>query len=109
MTIEITWQILDMKRNSSDNGVFEVSWTVWAVREEKYVAEINGVVSLTPDPTSHSFIPFENLTQDNVIAWVKNNLETDVIEQNAKDKLNRLHPSLDTTPTVQSGTPWSGA
>jgi len=109
MTIEVTWKIDDMKRNSSNNGVFEVFWTVWAVREETYVTEINGVVSLTPDPSSDSFIAFENLTQDNVIAWVKNDLETDVIEQEVRDKLNRLHPALATTPTVQSGTPWSSS
>jgi len=109
MTIQITWQIHDMKRNSSDNGVFEVSWAVWAVREEKYVAEINGVVSLIPDPSSDSFIAFENLTQDNVIAWVKNVLDVDAVEQEAKNKLNTLHPASNVTPMVQGGTPWSSS
>lgn len=109
MSIEITWQVQDMKRNSSDSGVFEVSWVVWAVREEKYVTEVNGIIELTPDPTSDSFIPFENLTQDTVIAWVKNVLEEGVVEQEARDKLNILHPVLDITPVVQSGTPWGGS
>lgn len=109
MSIEITWQVQDMKRNSSDSGVFEVSWVVWAVREEKYVTEVNGIIELTPDPTSDSFIPFENLTQDTVIAWVKNVLEEGVVEQEARDKLNTLHPVLDITPVVQSGTPWGGS
>tara|TARA_B100000497_G_C7625300_1_gene375776 strand:+ start:874 stop:1203 length:330 start_codon:yes stop_codon:yes gene_type:complete len=109
MSIEITWQVQDMKRNSSDNGVFEVSWVVWAVREEKYVTEVNGIIELTPDPASDSFIPFENLTQDTVIAWVKNVLDTDVVEQEARNKLNTLHPVSDITPVVQSGTPWSGS
>lgn len=109
MSIEVTWQVQDMKRNSSDNGVFEVSWVVWAVREEKYVTEVNGIIELTPDPTSDSFIPFENLTQDTVIAWVKNVLEAGIVEQEARNKLNTLHPVLDITPVVQSGTPWGGS
>ena len=49
MSIEITWQVQDMKRNSSDSGVFEVSWVVWAVREEKYVTEVNGINENTVD------------------------------------------------------------
>lgn len=109
MSIEITWQVQDMKRNSSDNGVFEVSWVVWAVREEKYVTEVNGIIELSPDPTSDSFIPFESLTEDTVIAWVKNVLEANVVEEEARNKLNTLHPILDSTPAVQSGTPWSGS
>jgi len=98
-----------MKRNTADDGIFEVFWSVWAVREEKYVAEVNGSIELTPDPTSDSFIAFENLTQDNVISWVHEILDRDIIEQEAKDKLNRLHPEVDTIPVVQNGIPWGGS
>ena len=109
MSITTTWAINDMKRNASDNGVFEVFWTLWAAREEKYVTEVNGSIELTPDPTSDSFIPFENLTENDVLSWVKNNLEVSVIEQKVKDKLEKLHPSTNIAPTVQSGTPWGAA
>jgi len=109
MSITTTWEINDMKRNTSDDGVFKVFWTVWAVREEKYVTEVNGVVELTPDPTSDSFIPYNDLTQDNVISWVQEVLDKDIIEQEAEDKLNRLHPDDSTPPPEVSGIPWSSA
>ena len=98
-----------MKRNTSDDGVFKVLWTVWAVREEKYVTEVNGSVELTPDPTSDSFIPYDDLTQDNVISWVQGILDKDIIEQEAKDKLNSLHPLEESTPVESTGMPWASA
>lgn len=107
MSIDITWKIHDMKRNTSDSGVFQVSWVVWAVREEKYVTEINGVIELTPDPASDSFIAYDDLTQDNVIAWVHGVLDKDTVEQEARNKLNKLHPLLESAPAEASGTPWS--
>ena len=106
MSITTTWEIYDMKRNTSDDGVFKVLWTVWAVREEKYVTEVNGSVELTPDPTSDSFIPYDNLTQDDVISWIQKVLDKDIIEQEVKDKLNRLHP-LEENIVETSGIPWA--
>ena len=111
MSITTTWIINDMKRNTTDDGVFEVFWTVWAVREEKYVAEINGSIELTPDPTSDSFIPYENLSQDNVISWVHENLDRTSIEQEATNKLNTLHPIVDeeNVPLSSNGIPWASS
>lgn len=107
MSIDITWKIDDMKRNTETGGVSEVFWTVWATREEKYVTEINGVIELTPDPASDSFIAYESLTEDNVIAWVHGVLDKDTVEQEARNKLNKLHPLLESAPAEASGTPWS--
>ena len=98
-----------MKRNAETGGVSEVFWTVWATREEKYVTEISGSFELSPDPDSDSFIAYDDLTQDNVISWVHDILDRDIIEQEAKDKLNRLHPEVDTIPVVQNGIPWAAA
>lgn len=109
MSIEITWQVQDMKRNAETGGVSEVFWIVWATREEKYVTEISGSFELSPDPDSDSFIAYDDLTQDNVISWVHDILDRDIIEQEAKDKLNRLHPEVDTIPVVQNGIPWGGS
>ena len=36
-------------------------------------------------------------------------LDKDIIEQEAKDKLNKLHPEVDTIPVVQNGIPWANA
>lgn len=109
MSISITWQIDDMKRNTETGGVSEVFWTVWATREERYVTEVNGSVELSADPESDTFISYDDLTQDTVISWVQGILDKDIIEQEAKDKLNRLHPEVDTIPVVQNGIPWAAA
>jgi len=111
MSITTTWEINNMKRNTTDDGVFEVFWSVWAVREEKYVTEINGSIELTPDPTSDSFISYENLSQDNVISWVHGNLDRNVIEQAVTDKLNTLHPIVneENVPVSSNGIPWASS
>lgn len=109
MSITITWQIDDMKRNTETGGVSQVFWTVWATRQEKYVTEINGSVELSPDPESDSFIAYDDLTQDNVISWVHEILDKDIIEQEVTDKLNRLHPLVESTPVDSLGVPWASS
>ena len=111
MSITITWQIDDMKRNTETGGVSEVFWTVWAVREEKYVTEVNGSVELSADPESDTFISYDDLTQDTVISWVQGILDKDIIEQEVTDKLNTLHPIVneENVPVSSNGTPWSSS
>jgi hypothetical protein len=109
MSVTITWQIDDMKRNTETGGVFEVFWTVWATRQEKYVTGINGSVELSPDPDSDTFIAYDDLTQDNVISWVHNILDRDIIEQEVTDKLNRLHPLVESIPVESTGIPWASS
>lgn len=111
MAIETTWKIEDMKAHTSNEGVFEATWTVWATREEKYVTEINGVVEFNPDPNDADFTAYDDLTEDVVIGWVQTVIGKDEAEQLATDKLNKLHPIIneENPQTVKDGIPWATA
>jgi|TARA_R110002153_G_scaffold30642_1_gene93958 hypothetical protein len=106
--MEYTWEIINMKRNSSDDGVFEVQYRVWILRGT-YETEISGMVELVPDPSSASYTAYADLTQDQVIAWVKTVVGASNVEAIALERLNKLHPPADVTPVVSSGIPWGAA
>ena len=111
MAIETTWKIEDMKAHTSNDGVFEAAWILWATREEKYVTEISGVVEFNPNPSDSDFIAYNDLTEDIVIEWVQNVVGKEEAEQLVIDKLNKLHPIIDeeNPQTVKDGIPWAAA
>lgn len=61
-----------------------------------------GTVSFSPDPNTSDFVPFEDLTEDTVLDWVKGELDTDSIEATLASKLEEK-----TRPATLSGVPWS--
>jgi hypothetical protein len=70
----ITWKIVNIKREISDGYAFDISWEAIA-EEGDYNSRAYGSVHLNrPDG---NLIPFEDLTEELVISWVKNQLEKD--------------------------------
>ena len=108
MTVEYTWSIQDMKRNTSDDGVFEVTFRVSALRGTCQASEL-AVVELTPDPLSDTYIAYADLTENDVITWVRSVVGQSAMEEEVLNKLNILHPEVDATPVVQNGIPWSSS
>ena len=97
-----------MKRNTSDDGVFEVTFRVSALRGTCQASEL-AVVELIPDPSSDTYIAYTDLTENHVITWVKSVVGQSAMEEEVLNKLNRLHPEVDTIPVVQNGIPWAAA
>lgn len=107
MSFTITWKITDMKRNSSDGGVINVAFDLWAVSsDEKKVAHLGGEVELTPDSSSSDFVPYDNLTEEIVLPWVKEAAGQSDLEAQITTEWNRLYNSI---PALVSGMPWGGA
>ena len=109
MSLTYTWNIQNMKRNSDDNGVFNVVYTVHAVDEdEKRISSINGSINLNPDSTSESFINYEDLSEDIVLNWVYDAVNRNQIETELQNKWNTMYPSASgITPSQLDGTPWA--
>jgi len=108
MSLTYTWEINDMKRNSSDGGVFLIEYRVWALdAEEKRQHGVLGRVSLTPDPTSSSFVDFESLTKEAVISWVQEIVNKTEKEEEVKQLWVKMFPGAsEESSTVSQGTPW---
>jgi hypothetical protein len=77
MTITYTWKVTSLKvRNISENKQNAVVQTYWQKigRDENNNEGIfSGATPFTVDPTDNSgpFIPFEQLTEENVLDWIK--------------------------------------
>jgi len=102
MTTNFEWKIANLERHTADGAVFTVHYTVNA-DDGTYSAGAYGSLGLeAPDPDS--MIPFDNLTEEIVVGWVKDNFGEEKvaeIEQALQAQLDEKH-----APTKAAGVPW---
>ena len=79
----VTWKIVELKRDVSTDLVNTVRWsagiteTVGSSETEKiYSAQVSGLFDLQP---SENTVPFQDLTNDIVIGWVKDKLGAETV------------------------------
>jgi hypothetical protein len=100
------WTVLEMNHRTSDGYVVEVS----AACEKKdgpgyarkvFINEYEG----TPGA---GYIPYEDLTEEVVLGWVKDSLGSEVVSQTETsiDAQALANKQAIENPTVESGKPW---
>ena len=100
----MNWTIAQLERNTTDNGVIVAHWRVSkeeTVGDVTYTASSYGTCGFSPDPTSPSFVPYEDLTEADVLAWVYESVDKDATEAaltaNIEEQKN---------PVTETGLPW---
>ena len=100
-----TWTIATLERNTdSDQGVIVAHWRVTeteTVGEDTYTASSYGTCGFTPDPSAEGYIPYEDLTEADVLGWVQNELDVESIEAALTANINEQK-----NPTTADGVPW---
>jgi hypothetical protein len=96
----ITWKITDMLRNVSDGLVTRVGWKAVAV-DGSIEVPMRGAVSVS---RTASFIPFEQVTEEQVLAWVKACPETASVEAVLTKQVADVKAHV---ATKASGVPWA--
>jgi hypothetical protein len=96
----ITWKITNMLRNANDGAVTRVGWEAVASNAGIEVP-MRGAVSVT---RTESFTPFEQLTEEQVLAWVKAAPETATVEAALTKRVGELVAHVAAT---ASGLPWA--
>ena len=101
MSTTFTWGINTLERETSDGFVFTAHYTINA-EDGTYSSGAYGSIGFErPD----NLIPFDDLTEDQVIGWVKEAIggseKVTEIEAALQQQLDEKH-----TPTKASGTPW---
>ena len=91
-------RINQLERIIAEGVVTTVHYT-FSVASETNQVESNGTVTLT-EPED-GFIPFDELTQEDVMGWLADNLDLDEIEANLNARLHELD-----NPTIATGIPW---
>lgn len=102
------WIITDLKRIKETGRVFYVDYQL-TVNIGEELGVFSSTLELAIDENSNEFIPFEDLTEDIVLSWVKNHIginEVLRIERHTieylEEKINRINPS-----DLIEGMPWN--
>jgi hypothetical protein len=98
--ISYNWQIVNMDRKTTDGFVVTVHYSVLAT-DGDYSANTYGTVGYTED-AGKSYIPYNQLTQDEVVAWVKDSLGQETVEASLATQIEALKH-----PVQESGLPWA--
>jgi len=96
-----TWTIAQLERNTADGGVTVAHWRCTAV-DGDHSASAYGTCSFTPDASAAGFVPYENLTEADVLAWVHGSVDKDATEAALAAKID-----AEKNPTTTVGLPWS--
>jgi hypothetical protein len=115
MAITNTWSIDDMHRTDSDGNVFLVYWSMKAQSDgsPSYSATDGGKLRMDADPSDPGFIPYADLTENDVLGWVYDSLiegEETADEAKARvevDRTAKVQKQIDAAATTESGVPWS--
>jgi len=101
MATTYSWKIANLERETADGFVFTVHYTVSA-EDDTYSAGAYGSIGLE---RPEELIPFDQLTEEIVVGWVKEKFgeeKVEEIEQALQSQLDEKH-----APTRQSGVPWA--
>ena len=95
-----TWTIAQLERNTSDGGVVVAHWRA-TLTDGDYSASSYGTAGFTPDPDSEDFVPFDDLTEADVLAWVYESVDKDATEESLASQIEDQK-----APQTMAGTPW---
>ena len=101
MSTTFTWHIANLERETEDGFVFTAHYTIDA-KDDTYASGAYGSVGFE---RPENLIPFADLTEDLVIAWVQEAI-------GGEEKVNEIQAALQAQldeqrhPTKKSGVPW---
>ena len=115
MAITNTWSVTNMQHTDADGGVFLVYWSMVAASDGDpvYTATEGGKLRCEPDPASPDFIPYADLTENDVLGWVYASLvEGDETPDEAKARVEanrtaKVQGQIDRANTESGGLPWA--
>jgi hypothetical protein len=96
--INYTWNVVQMDRQTVDGFVTTVHYNVSAVDGE-FTASTYGTVGFTKEEME--YVPYEQLTQEQVIGWVQDSLGQATVEESLATQIEAQR-----NPVSESGLPW---
>jgi len=89
-----------MDRNAANGGVTTAHWNVSAI-DGDYSASAYGSVGFTPDASAPDFVPYANLTEAEVLAWVWGSVDKAEVEASLAQQIESQK-----NPVTLNGLPW---
>lgn len=106
------WNITNTEyNNDSDKGVVHASWTCSDSETVgsgdsavTHTGTVSGMESYTPDASAEGYVAYDDLTEADVIAWVKATLGEDEVTRVEEKVAAQITKSK--TPPTSWGLPW---
>jgi len=99
-----TWKIYDLKRIISDGLVTNITYACESSYDDTSTRQI-GDLTLEGSISEPGFIPYEDLTQDEVLGWVSANVDESAVET-ANSASISAQIIAKAAITSSSGIPW---
>ena len=109
--MDIIWSVSTLERITDTGYVFEAGCKCTATETvgDKIVHGTTLISTKFTAQIGPDFIPFENLTQEDVLTWVFAEIGEDLKLQKEQVATNRLNNAIAAlTPPTQEGVPWGG-
>lgn len=110
MSITYTWKVTGLKTKDIENkpsSVVQTYWTKTGTDENGNTGTFSGATPFTVDPTDESgpFIPFSELTEENVLDWIKT-IVVDHYEEHVNEQIaKQIDASIN--PVIEATMPWA--
>jgi hypothetical protein len=84
-----------IKENDLDNVIYTVHYRFYAEDDSdpKIVRDIIGCIGVEYDPDN--FIPYEDLTKEDVVGWLEADLNVEGMKQNLDQEINLIKNPVD--------------
>jgi hypothetical protein len=99
----VTWTISTLERNT-DDGVVVAHWQASdseTVGEVEHVGSSYGTCGFTPDADADGYTAYADITEAQVIEWVKADVDADAIEASIASQI-----ADSKAPAISTGVPW---
>jgi len=100
MSATMNWTIATLERELADGGVIVAHWRCTA-SDGDYSASSYGTAGFTYDASSPDFVPYDELTEADVLAWVWAEGFKDATEDALQAKID-----AEKNPVTEAGVPW---
>lgn len=106
-TTTYTWAVANLERHSSTGVVYTVHWVANAAAsdDETVTASAYGSIGLEEPLEDDSIVPYEDLTLEIVIDWVKDKLSTEHVSSIEESLASQIAEKLN--PSKSTGVPWN--
>jgi hypothetical protein len=107
--MEYTWKIRKLRTIDLDpitGIVAEVHWSVLGTDAEGFTGERSGILEFKNPEINSGFVPYEHLTEPEVIAWAKTHLQTPEFDQITEYEIQQDILRKKYTP-IDAPLPWS--
>ena len=96
----VTWTIAQLERNTDGNGVVVAHWRA-SDSDGEHAGSSYGTCGFTPDATADGYVAYDSLTEADVIAWVKADVDADAVEESIAAQIEASK-----APVTAAGVPW---